>query len=191
MSRAPTACFRTWERSWQVAPTVPSARHRKWAVTTTVPRGSLTCSPPTPRWDWLSPNPNSIRSLGRPPRNLECRIQGVSTTSDATCQDPQQIDSRADCFRRNAASNAAKCGVRALNYLKLFSVKQTNPAADDRSAGFCFLRLSGRYAWAERALYFFISRLLRRAALFPWMIPLPATRSSALRASPTAVDAAF
>lgn len=43
--------------------------------------------------------------------------------------------------------------------------------------------------YALSALNFFIKRDLRRAALFLWMIPLLATRSSMLVALPTA-DAA-
>jgi hypothetical protein len=42
---------------------------------------------------------------------------------------------------------------------------------------------------ATNRLNFAIKRDLRRAALFLWMMPLPATRSSMLIASPTAVAA--
>lgn len=45
------------------------------------------------------------------------------------------------------------------------------------------------YAVVAIRLNFAIKRDLRRAALFLWMMPLPATRSSMLIASPTAVDA--
>ncbi len=51
--------------------------------------------------------------------------------------------------------------------------------------------LGGSYAavWLK-LLNFAINRDFRRAALFLWMMPLPATRSSMLIASPTAVAAA-
>ena len=51
---------------------------------------------------------------------------------------------------------------------------------------------AGRYVYADAAamrLNFAINRDLRRAALFLWMMPLPATRSSILIASPTAAAA--
>ena len=52
-----------------------------------------------------------------------------------------------------------------------------------------------RYSWNSKRVYapnrfnLVINRDLRRAALFLWIMPFPATRSSMLIASPTAVDA--